>query len=120
MKMLLVLLALLPFSALAVDREVSVSGACTHNVVADRGAIVLTADFTEADLKSAAKKATDTYEHTRDAIKRLNLENLELQTVEYNLAEAKEWVKDRMVSKGFRARMGLKVSTSQTSRLGEV
>jgi uncharacterized protein len=45
---------------------------------------------------------------------------MELQTTETSLQEQKEWEKNKTVSKGFSARMGLNVSTSEISRLGEV
>lgn len=106
--------------AAAADRFVSVSGTCTRTATPDRAAIVVTADFLEPDVRSASKKATESYERVRDAVKRLNLEDLELQTVEYSLNEAKEWQKDRAVSKGFRARIGLRISSSQVQRMGEV
>lgn len=106
--------------AQARDRDVTVSGECTRQVTPDRGMITVTADIRDSDLKSAAKKATEAYERVREGVKRLGLENLEMRTSEYNLAEVREWEKDRQVSKGFQARMGLRVSTSQAQRLGEV
>jgi len=53
-------------------------------------------------------------------VRRLNLENLELKTVEYSVQEVREWEKDRSVLKGFRVRMGLYVSTSTIDRAGEI
>lgn len=111
------------FSSLALantERTVSVSGMCTRQVTPDRGSITLTAEFTDHDLRDATKKATDLYGRVRDQVKRLNLPDLELQTSEYNVQEAREWEKNKMVSKGFRARMGLRVSSSAIDRLGEV
>lgn len=109
------------FSAQAApERSVTVSGECVRRAIPDRGAIVVTADFLEPDLKSASRKATLAYERIKEAIKKLGLENMELRTTETTLIEQKEWEKNRHVSKGYRARMGLEVSTSEPQKLGEV
>ncbi len=107
-------------SALAVDRQVNVSGNCVRKTTPDRGSITLTSEFQNMDLKAASQQATEAYEKVRKAVQKLGLENLELKTVEYSLNQAFEWQKDRQVFKGYRARMGISVSTSQTQRLGEV
>jgi len=101
-------------------RQVSVSGSCQRQVTPDRGAITITAESVEADLKTASQRTTDQYGKLREGIQALKLADLELTTTEYSLYEVKEWQKDRHVSKGFRARMGLNVTTSDISRLGEV
>lgn len=106
--------------ALGSERIVTVSGSCTRPVTSDRGAITLTAEFTERDLQAATRKASDSYDRAREGIKRLNLSDLDLRTSEYQVAEHKEWEKDKLVSKGYRARMGIRVATSQVQRLGEV
>lgn len=101
-------------------RAISVNGNCIKTVTFDRGEIVVTADVLDADLQKATKRAAETYESVRAAVQKLNLKNVELMTNEYSVTEQKEWEKERTVSKGFRARMGLKVTTSEISRLGEV
>lgn len=101
-------------------RTISVSGTCLRSAIPDRGSIVITPEFTDPDIKSAAKKATGQYEAIKAEIQKLNLKNLELSTNEYSVLELREWEKNKQVSKGFRARMGLQVTTSETSRLGEV
>ncbi len=101
-------------------RLVTVQGLCHRQVVPDRGAIVLTAETTDMDLNSATRHTATTYDRMREAIKRLNLENLDIQTVEYSVAENREWEKNKSVFKGYRARMGLKVATSSIAKLGEV
>jgi uncharacterized protein YggE len=100
--------------------RVSVTGTCTHSVTPDRGAIQVTAEFRDNDLKVASKKATESYERLREGIQRLGLENLELRTSEYQVSQIREWEKDRQVNRGYRARMGLRVVTSSIQKLGEV
>jgi uncharacterized protein YggE len=99
---------------------VTVEGTCTHQVVPDRASITLTADVVDSDLKSATRQAMDEYEKTREAVKKLGLEDLEIKTSEYSVGENRVWQKDTSVLKGYRARMGLYVATSQIQRLGEV
>lgn len=119
-----VFLAIVSVSALAAHasepRSISVTGNCTKTVTYDRGAIVVTADVLDLDLQKATKRATDTYEAVRAAVQKLNFKDAQLMTSEYSVTEQKEWEKERSVSKGFRARMGLQVTTSEISRLGEV
>lgn len=101
-------------------RFVSVNGNCLKSVQPDRGSITVTADVLSQDLQSSARKATESYERLKSAIQKMGLKNLELNTTEYSFQEFREWEKDKNVFKGFRARMGLNVSTSELARLGEV
>jgi uncharacterized protein YggE len=99
---------------------VNVSGHCTRSVIPDRGSINLVAEFQDNDLKLAIRRASETYEKVRDSVKKLNLKDAELTTSETGVMPIQEWVKDRSVAKGYRARMGLRVMTSEVSRIGEV
>lgn len=107
-------------AAASSPRQVTVSGICKRSVTSDRASIIVAAEFRDRELRSAAKKATEAYEKVRDAVKKLALENLELRTSEYSVQNIREWEKDKLVSKGFQARMGLYVATSEVGRLGEV
>lgn len=102
------------------DRRVAVTGECSRSATPDRGEITVVADFLNKDIKSAIRDATQAYERTRDAVKKLKLADMEVETSEYNVHEVQEWQKDHQVSKGFQARMGLKVSTSSVDQLGQV
>jgi uncharacterized protein YggE len=109
-------------AAVAADapRMVSVSGACMRNVIPDRGAVTITAEARDADAKRAQVAANRSYEAVRAKAARLNLPDGELSTSEYLSEEIREWEKDRLVSKGFRTRISLRVETSDHSRLSEV
>lgn len=104
----------------AADRTISVSGNCMKMVTSDRGSITVTADIQDKDLARATKKATESYEAVRSAVQKLNLKDAQVSTSEYNVSEIREWEKEKTVFKGYRARIGLHVATSETSRLGEV
>ncbi|HVK62068.1 MAG TPA: SIMPL domain-containing protein [Bdellovibrionales bacterium] len=106
--------------AFALDRIISTSGTCTKSVVPDRGSITVVANVQDMDLNKASKRATEAYEKMKAAVQKLGLKDVEIKTTEYDLSEVREWEKERSVFKGFRARMGLGVETSEINRLGEV
>lgn len=101
-------------------RTVSVTGSCIRNVIPDRGAVNLTAESRDGDAKRAQTTAARSYEAVRSKAVALKLADGELTTSEYSSEEVREWEKDKMVSRGFRTRIGLRVETSDTARLGEV
>jgi uncharacterized protein len=101
-------------------RSVTVTGTCIRSTLPDRGAVTVVADVLAQNLQEASKKSTEQYEAVRKAVQKLNLKDLELSTSESSFQEEREWRSDKSVFKGFRARLGLRVSTSETSRLGEV
>lgn len=107
-------------SAIETQRTVAVSGSCVRNAVPDRGAVTLTAEAKDADAKRAQTAANRQYEAIRSKAAGLKLPDSEISTSEYTSEEIKEWEKDRMVSRGFRTRISLRVETSDTARLGEV
>jgi uncharacterized protein len=101
-------------------RQVSVSGHCVRTVIPDRGALVLTVDVLEKELKNATRQAAQSYDRLKQSIEKLSLADLNLTTSEYSVREDRQWEKDRAVFKGFRARLGLRVVTSSIDKLGEV
>lgn len=108
------------FAADANPRMVSVSGECNHMVSPDRGSITLTVEYLNMDLAKATREAADSYERVSSAVKKLKLDNFNMRTSEYSVSQVMEWQKDHQVMKGYRVRMGLWVSTSETNKLGEV
>ena len=102
------------------DKKVTVNGQCFTETSPDRGTISFVASSVDADAKSAITKATALYEKLRDQLKRSNTKNLELSTSEYTVQEKKEWENNKNVSKGFEARLGLRVITTDISSLGEI
>ena len=104
----------------APERKVSVAGECTLEVEPDRGSVVLVAENTASDAKSAIRKATEQHEKLRSELKRSKLKGLELSTSEYNVHEQFQWENNRQVSKGYTCRIGLKVVTPEIPALGEV
>lgn len=122
-KILFLALAIFPFSTFAAEapqRMVSVSGECNHMVTPDRGAITLTVEFQNMDLSKATQEAAESYEKVSAAVKKLNLKDANLQTSEYSVNQIFAWENSKQVNKGFKARMGLRVATSDISKIGEV
>lgn len=102
------------------DKKVTVNGQCTAEVNPDRGSIVFVVDHTEKDVKQAIQKSTELHEKLREEFKRQKIKDLELSTSEYSVFEKKEWEKDRSVSKGFSARLGIRATTPEISKMGEL
>lgn len=102
------------------ERLISVNGSCLKQVTPDRASIQIFAEEREKDLKTALKKSTQVYEKIRNEVKKMGLENLDLTSAEYRLEEVVEWEKDKRVSKGFRARLGLRVESSSMDKMGDV
>jgi hypothetical protein len=101
-------------------RTVSVSGSCILNVTSDVGSVVITSTSLNKDVQQASREATSESERVKSKIKNLNLKDLKVETVEYSVNEEVDWVSGKRVSKGFRARIGVKYSTSEIQRLGKV
>jgi uncharacterized protein len=101
-------------------RQVQVSGECLKDVGPDRGRVVLTSEVLDSDAGTAAKKVAQAYEKIRKDLKKLNLKDESLQTVNHSVNEDVDWSSGKKVRRGFRATMGLAIETSDIQRLGEV
>lgn len=113
---------LIPFQIFAASdlRTVSVSGNCIKKVSPDRGTVTLVAQYTEKTAQLASQKAMATYEKIRQAVQKMNLKDVELQTSEYSVQEQFDYINNKSISKGMRASLGLQITTSEISKLGEV
>lgn len=120
--MKLVLMLLLPLTVFSEDkvRRVKVFGECNKRLETDRGSIVVTVTNTEKDIKKSTWKTTNTYNKFKSSIMALDLKDKEVETVNYNVFEKKEWTRKKYVSLGYTAEMGLKISTSEISRIGDI
>ena len=119
MKLLFLCLILSPF-AFAHEKTVTVSGECSQYVTSDRGSLTMTVDNLDKSVKVANTKTSETYNDLKKELEKLSLKDVELETTEYSVNEQKDWENNKMVSKGFRSRMGLKISTSEIAKLGDV
>lgn len=113
------------FASLAtasVTRQISVSGQCLKNVFPNRGSITITPTALEKSSQGALKKVSDQYEALRTQIKALDLKDIEMQTTEYTVKEEQVWNGkiNKYEKKGYRAKFGISLSTSELARIGEV
>lgn len=118
----LVLVAIL-FSGVnswSAERMVVVTGDCLRNLVPDRGAITLTAEALEKNPGAAMEKVSEHYNRIRDRVKKMNLKSMELETTDFTVNEDVDWSNNQKKSRGFRARMGLRVTTADTAKLGDL
>jgi uncharacterized protein YggE len=106
----------------AIPKLISTTGFCSRDVVPDRGRIQLTAVVENKDLKTAIALATKQYEQVRAEILALKLPNAEFATNNYSIEEQWDYVQpnNKRERRGYQARMGLSVVTSDLSRLGDV
>lgn len=118
--MIQVLLLSLSLVHAADQRQVTVQGTCLKNTLPDRGSIEFFSESVNNDAQKAIATATKSYEAARESVKKMNLKNLELSTIENSLQEDRTWENNKSVFKGYRARLGLRVYTSQIERLSEV
>jgi uncharacterized protein YggE len=116
-----IILALLSVEAFAKDETpyVQVQGKCEVNVIPDRGTITFTAENQSKNQEEAVKKTTAQINKLKEIIQELMLKDIELKNSLYSVTPIREYEKERYVDKGYRATLGLDVTTSDISRLGE-
>jgi uncharacterized protein YggE len=116
-----ILTFLLSFSVLASKDipQIQVQGNCEVKVIPDRGRITFLAENQSKDQKEAVKKTTEQINDLKEAIEELKLKNLELNNSAYAVYPIREWEKEKVIEKGFRATLSLEVTTSEISRIGE-
>jgi uncharacterized protein YggE len=117
---ILAMLGILSQGVLALDKTVTVTGECSHYVTSDRGSLTMTVENLDKTVKVANTKTSETYNALKADLEKLGLKDFDLETTEYSVFEHKEWENNKSVSKGFKSRMGLKVSTSEIAKLGDV
>jgi uncharacterized protein YggE len=119
--MKIILLALI-FSATSYADDapqIQVQGRCEIKVTPDRGKIVFTAENQSRDQKEAVKKTTLQINQLKTESEKLKLENLELKNTNYSVFPVREYEKEKVVDKGFRAQLSLEVVTSEINKIGE-
>lgn len=119
---LLVGLLLITLSSHADDlaRTISVFGECQKKIKTDRGAITVTVSHTSKNIQQATNQTNEKYNIFKSTVEKLTLPDQQLETVNYNVFEKKEWENKKYVSKGFTAEAGLKISTSDISKIGKI
>ncbi len=102
-------------------RTVSVQGTCRKELVPDKAGLNMTAVATHPkDLKTAVNEAVRNYESARAQIQKMKLKDAELTTSEYNVQPVYDWNDGKQILRGYQARVGLRVETSEIDRMGDV
>ncbi len=114
------LLALLLSLDVSAARLVSVQGRCEIKVTPDRGNLQLRTEKTAADTALAVDEVSKKIEAAKKKIQKLELADLELRTTHFQVHEHREWENNKNVFKGYRASLGLEVTTSDIAKLGNV
>lgn len=111
-------LILFTSTVIAATSKIEVQGSCDIKVTPDRGMITFTSEHLEKNQKDAVKKSHDQINKLKEAIKGLNLSDLEFKTTNYSVHQVRDYEKDRYVDKGYRATLSLEVTTSNIAELG--
>lgn len=98
---------------------IMVQGKCDKKVVPDRAAITFTSENTNKDQKKAFTKTTKEIEDLKSQINKLKLKNSVLKSTGYQVNPVREYEKDKLVDKGMRVALSLRVETSEIEKIGE-
>jgi uncharacterized protein YggE len=111
---------LLTFNSIAASLDlIMVQGKCEKKVIPDRAAITFTAENTNKDQKKAFVKTTQEIEDLKSKLKTLNLKDNALKTTGYQVSPVREYEKDKVVDKGMRVALSLRVETSEIEKIGD-
>lgn len=98
---------------------IMVQGKCEKKVVPDRAAITFTAENTNKDQKKAFTKTTKEIEELKAKIKKMSLKDSVLKSTGYQVNPVREYEKDRLIDKGMRVALSLRVETSEIEKIGD-
>jgi uncharacterized protein YggE len=110
-------------SAASADDKVSgisATGTCVRKISVDRASISLANTSLQPSPGRAMQEATREHEKLRAALKNLNLPGAVFETDDVQVREDREWVGKKMVSRGYLARIGISVETSDIAKIGDV
>lgn len=116
----LMLFSFLAQAQAAQERTISVQGHCLRSAQPNRASIEFYAESLNKDAQVALKEAVKSFQAARADVQKLQLKNLELETIENTVREERVWENNKNVFKGYKARVGLKVVTQDIHRIGEV
>lgn len=113
-------LLLLVSTAFAADLSgVQVQGNCEVKVTPDMGSVSFTAEHQTKNQQDAVKKTNAQITELKEKLVALKFSKAEFKTTNYNVAQVREWEKDKLVDKGIKATMTLELTTTDIARLGE-
>ena len=106
--------------AVELEQGIKVVGTCKQKVKPD----MVSLSFMVETLKQSVKESTDfankEYNALLAKIKSLKLKNAQFETYEYNTSPHRVYENKKHILKGYKTRIGLKVSTSEMDKAGQV
>ncbi|MDB9786658.1 SIMPL domain-containing protein [Bacteriovoracaceae bacterium] len=104
----------------SIESYISVQGQCRKSVMPDQASITVTVKNEDKNLKTAYHKTVTTYEKLQNEIKKEKFENMELQTINTSVSKEHDWIKGKKHFRGHLAKMGIKITTSQTKKISNI
>lgn len=102
------------------EKTISVTGSCKKNILPDRVSVTLTIEQLNKNQKVSSEKASEKYNKLLKRIKKMKLKDAEYSTTEYRVFPHKPWENRKQVFKGYKTRIGLRVSTSEMDKSGKL
>lgn len=102
------------------NRFIKVKGQCFKNVAPDKASLSFYAVAVNEESGKAVEEATRIYNSTHKHIKSMNLKDMSLKTIQNSVQESFDWSNGERKFKGYRASMGLRVTTSDAKSLGKL
>ena len=102
------------------EHGIKVIGECKQKVQPDRMAVSFVVETLKDTVEAATEQANKKYNDLLAKLKALKLKDAEYNTFEYSSAPYKVYENRKHVFKGYKTRIGLRVSTSEMDKAGKV
>jgi len=100
--------------------SIIVSGRCVRSAQPDQVEILVGVQQRHLEAQKAIAAVAPIYEKLLKSTKALNLKNTEFMTTQMSVNKIFDYVRNQRVEKGFEARYGFSVTTSDIVRVGEI
>lgn len=108
------------FAGSDLEKTISVSGTCKNNILPDRVSVTITIEQLHKKQQISSERASEKYNKLLKTAKLLKLKDVEYSTTEYRVFPHKPWENRKQVFKGYKTRIGLKISTSEMDKAGKL
>lgn len=118
--LILLILSTSVFAESDLEKTIYVTGKCKKNILPDRVSVTITIEELNKKQSISSERATNKYNDLLKQVKALKLKNAEYETTEYRVFPHKPWENRKQVFKGYKTRIGLKISTSEMDKAGKL
>lgn len=108
------------FADSKLEKTISVTGVCKTNILPDRVSVTITIEELNKNQKISSERASEKYNKLLASVKKMKLKDAEYATTEYRVFPHKPWENRKQVFKGYKTRIGLKISTSEMDKSGKL